>query len=149
MQLVKGSPPASTIRVAYFSAWNHNRPCLWMNVDQIDTSRYTHIHFAFADLTPDFRVDVSKVQDQFDRFKAMRGVKRIISFGGWDFSTKPATYQILRNAVKYENRQRFKQNVVEFVNSHGLDGVDLDWEYPGVSSPCFCHGPCCSYMCWT
>ncbi|KAK4455350.1 hypothetical protein QBC34DRAFT_340767 [Podospora aff. communis PSN243] len=126
-------PPASQIRIAYFGAWNGNRPCLNMRVDQIDKSKYTHIHFAFADITPGtFQVDVSKVQHQFDIFKTMTGIKRIISFGGWDFSALPATYRILRDAVKKENRDRFRNNLLKFVEDHGLDGLDLDWEYPGA-----------------
>ena len=132
MSIVKGSPPASKIYIAYFEAWNNNRPCLNMDVDMIDTSKYTHIHFAFAEVTRDFKVDISKVNDQFERFKAMSGVKKIISFGGWDFSALPGTYSILREAVKPENREKFKNSVVDFVNEHNLDGVDLDWEYPGV-----------------
>lgn len=105
-----------------------------MAVSQIDTGYYTHIHYAFADITPDtFEVDVSKYQFQFDQFKAMTGIKRIISFGGWEFSTASATYRILRQATRIENRQKFAANVVAFINKHGLDGVDLDWEYPGVS----------------
>lgn len=105
-----------------------------MDVTQIDTTKYSHIHFAFAEVTRDFDVDISKVQEQFDMFKTMTGVKKIISFGGWDFSTLPDTYNILREAVQPVNRNKFKNNIIAFVNQHGLDGVDLDWEYPGVSS---------------
>ena len=55
----------------------------------------------FADVTPnDFAVDISKVQEQFDIFKGMTGIKKIISFGGWDFSTMPGTFNILRTAVR-------------------------------------------------
>lgn len=28
----------------------------------------------------------------------------------------------------------FAKNVVDFIVSNNLDGVDFDWEYPGVSS---------------
>ncbi|KAK3312003.1 hypothetical protein B0H66DRAFT_100717 [Apodospora peruviana] len=126
-------PPTSQIRIAYFGAWNGNRPCLHLRVDHIDTSKYTHIHFAFADITPDtFQVDVSKVQQQFNIFKTMTGVKKIISFGGWDFSALEPTYRILRNAVKPANRNRFRDNLLKFVQDHNLDGIDLDWEYPGA-----------------
>lgn len=51
-----------------------------MNVDQIDTSKYTH--FAFANVTTSFNVDIGSAKAQFDRFKAMTGIKKIISFGG-------------------------------------------------------------------
>jgi len=107
-----------------------------MWVDQIDTSAYTHIHFAFANITRgDFKVDISdeKVKEQFEIFKGMTGVKKIISFGGWDFSTKPGTFSILREAALPANRDTFKKNIIAFMNEHSLDGIDLDWEYPGVS----------------
>ncbi|KAL5364727.1 putative glycosyl hydrolase, family 18 [Aspergillus floccosus] len=130
--IVKGPAPSKKIQVAYFEAWNHKRKCLTMDVDQIDTAKYTHIHFAFADVTKDFKVDVSAVKEQFDLFKGMSGIKKIISFGGWDFSTVPGTFNILREAVKPANRDTFQKNLVAFVNEHKLDGIDLDWEYPGA-----------------
>ncbi|KAK8146893.1 hypothetical protein G3M48_002468 [Beauveria asiatica] len=130
--IIKGAAPATKINIAYFEAWNKQRSCLTMDVTDIDINKYSHIHFAFAEVTRDFSVDISKVQEQFDKFKRMSGIKRIISFGGWDFSALPETYNILREAVQPENRDRFKNNIVSFVNEHGLDGVDLDWEYPGA-----------------
>ncbi|UKZ82482.1 hypothetical protein TrVFT333_010271 [Trichoderma virens FT-333] len=131
--IIKGSPPAKTMRVAYYESWNSNRKCLHMDVDEIDTSKYTHIHFAFANVTSTFGIDISGAQDQFNSFKAMSGdVKKIISFGGWDFSTKPGTFNILREATKAANRATFQSNVVAFIKQHNLDGVDIDWEYPGA-----------------
>ncbi|ODA83589.1 hypothetical protein RJ55_02104 [Drechmeria coniospora] len=131
-EIVKGSPVTKPMRVAYFEAWNVNRKCLRMDVDQIDTNKYTHIHFSFADITPSYGIDVSSSQNQFRRFKEMSGVKKIISFGGWDFSTKPGTFRILREAVKGPNRATFVRNIVSFLKEHNLDGVDIDWEYPGA-----------------
>jgi GH18 family chitinase len=133
MDIKKGDAPAKTIRIAYFEAWNGGRPCLKMHVNQIDKSQYTHVHWAFANLTTDFKPDVSGLKEEFEYFKAMTGIKRIISFGGWAFSTEAGTWPIFKNAVKPENRETFKNNVLAFVNEHGLDGVDFDWEYPAVS----------------
>ncbi|KAL6907356.1 glycoside hydrolase family 18 protein [Trichoderma evansii] len=131
--IIKGSAPAKTMRVAYYESWNANRKCLHMDVDQIDTTQYTHIHFAFANVTSTFGIDISGAQDQFNRFKAMPStVKKIISFGGWDFSTKPGTFNILREATKAANRATFQNNVIAFLKQHSLDGVDIDWEYPGA-----------------
>ncbi|KAI0190106.1 glycoside hydrolase family 18 protein [Astrocystis sublimbata] len=130
--IIKGSAPPKPINVAYFEAWNENRPCLRMDVNQIDTSKYTHIHFAFANITQTFGIDISGSKYQFDQFKALSDVKRIITFGGWDFSTKPGTYNILREATKAANRAKFQANIVAFLKKHKLDGVDIDWEYPGA-----------------
>lgn len=126
------SPPSSFAHVAYFEAWNHNRRCLHMDVGKIDRDKYTHIHFAFADITPDYQVDVSKHQGQFNLMKTLTGIKRIVSFGGWAYSTEAPTYNIFRTGVTPANRVLLANNVVEFINGHGLEGVDFDWEYPAA-----------------
>ncbi|KAK4465311.1 glycoside hydrolase, subgroup, catalytic core [Cladorrhinum samala] len=135
LNIIKGQKPteAERVSVAYFAAWNHQRPCLNMHVDEIDKTKYTHVHFAFGSVTPTFGINVSAVQDEFDRFKNMTGIKKILSFGGWENSAAAESRAILRDAFRSGNRAIFRQNVVDFVNAHGLDGVDFDWEYPGAA----------------
>lgn len=124
------------MRVGYFEAWNLDRPCLNMDISKMtEGNYYTHVHYGFGDITPDWQVDVSKHRDQYDGLKRLRGIKRVMAFGGWAFSTEPATYEIFRNGVKDGNRQLLAANVVRFIIDEGLDGVDFDWEYPGVSHP--------------
>ncbi|KAJ6559463.1 glycoside hydrolase superfamily [Mycena vulgaris] len=120
--IVIGLPPASFRRIAYFESFNLDRPCLNMDISQIDTTQHTHVHFAFLDLTADFKVDITRYRDQFNK---------LVKLTGWTMSTDPATYSIFRNAVSAANRQTFASNLVAFVNQWGLDGVDIDWEYPG------------------
>ncbi|KAF7337318.1 Glycoside hydrolase family 18 protein [Mycena sanguinolenta] len=131
-EIISGSPPAEFLRVAYFEAFNTQRPCLTMDVRQIDTTKYTHVHFAFLDITSTFGVDISQYQEQFDNFVGLTGIKRIASFGGWAMSTDPNTYSIFRDAVgSSANQKTFASNLVAFVNQYKLDGIDIDWEYPG------------------
>ncbi|KAL4944052.1 hypothetical protein BDV06DRAFT_220629 [Aspergillus oleicola] len=61
----------------------------------------------------------------------MSRIKRIL-LRGWAFCVEQGTYMIFREGVKPENRVAFANNVVDFVNNHGLDGVDFDWEYPAA-----------------
>ena len=133
--IIKGSAPASRMTLGYFEGWNHNRPCLTMDVDQIDTSQYTHIHFAFPNVTHgtwEITITDPLVQEQFTKFKELTGVKKVVSLGGWDFSALPGTFHILREAAQPANRDAFKAQIIRFINEHGLDGIDLDWEYPGA-----------------
>lgn len=102
-----------------------------MDATQIP-SDYTHVHFAFAAITSDFNVDLSAVNDQFTKFVAQTGFKRILSFGGWSFSTDQDSFPIFREGVTAAERQTFANNVVAVLNQYNLDGVDFDWEYPGA-----------------
>ena len=106
-----------------------------MDASQLDTDTITHIHFAFGTLTEDFQVGVGNDRSQFEfgRFKLLSGASRILSIGGWSFSTDPSTYSIFRNAVQSANVDTVTTNIANFITDNGLDGVDIDWEYPGVS----------------
>ncbi|EMD69740.1 glycoside hydrolase family 18 protein [Bipolaris sorokiniana ND90Pr] len=54
----------------------------------------------------------------------MKGPKRVLAFGG--------SYYIFREGVKPENLEVLANNLAKFINDHGLDGIDLDWEYPAA-----------------
>lgn len=133
LDIKSSDPPASFMKVAYFESWNWQRHCLHRNVNDLGGG-YTHIHFAFATVSsPDWKVVIDdRVKAQFEQFKDLKGVKRILSFRGWAFSTDQATYQTFRNAVKPENKDTFAANCADFLKEHGLDGLDFDWEYPGA-----------------
>ncbi|KFY02144.1 hypothetical protein V490_00596 [Pseudogymnoascus sp. VKM F-3557] len=131
--VVRGTAPAVFRKIAYFQGYNLGRACLYMDALQVDAS-YTHVHFGFATLTQDFQVATGDdyTTYEYGNFKTLKSTKRILSFGGWDFSTKPATYMIFRNGVNAANRLTMAKNIANFVNTHNLDGVDIDWEYPGA-----------------
>jgi chitinase len=131
MDIITSSAPAETYSIAYFEAFNWKRSCLRMSVNSIDTSAYTHIHYSFITLNEDFSINIDEVADQLPLFKGMAGIKKIVSVGGWAFSTEPATYQIFRNAVATQaNRKTLVTNIIKFLDDYNLDGVDWDWEYP-------------------
>ena len=128
-----GKGPSSHLTVGYYESWNWDRPCLNMRAASIDTFKYTHVHWGFGLIGNDFSVSVNDSFNQWGNFTALQKVKKIISFGGWGYSTDPATYDVLRSAMEPANVNTFADNIVSFVTTSGLDGVDIDWEYPGVS----------------
>ncbi|OLN96797.1 Killer toxin subunits alpha/beta 2 [Colletotrichum chlorophyti] len=133
VDVVKGTG-SGAIKLAYFQGYGMNRKCLYQDALQIDTSKYTHLHFGFGTLTPTYDVKVGDALSsyQFNEFKRVPNAKRILSFGGWDFSTFPDTYYIFREGVKPANRMKMATNIANFIKKHELDGVDIDWEYPGA-----------------
>jgi GH18 family chitinase len=54
--------------------------------------------------------------------------KKILSFGGWSFSTDHDTSPIFATGVSDANRELFATNVVQFLKDNKLDGLDFDWE---------------------
>jgi chitinase len=132
--IVVGSAPAEYMNVGYFEAWDQFRPCLNKLVTSMDLSAYTHIHMSFGTVKTDYTIDVSTIRNQFLAFTAMTGFKRILSIGGWDFSTNQETYFIFRDAVTAANVDTFVANIVSFVETYALDGIDIDWECKNITN---------------
>ncbi|KAK4452539.1 hypothetical protein QBC34DRAFT_435403 [Podospora aff. communis PSN243] len=131
-EIKSGPGPANYGRIGYYQSYNYNRACMHLDVKDANTDgTYTHIHWAFVEITDSWDVKVVDSGNQWDDFKKLKE-KKIISFGGWGYSTEPATYDKIRQATRGSNRAVFAANVVGFLLEHGLDGVDFDWEYPGV-----------------
>ncbi|KAM7196728.1 putative glycoside hydrolase family 18 protein [Naviculisporaceae sp. PSN 640] len=133
-QIIKSDKaPIVYSRIAYYETWNFDRDCLHMRVaDANPGGRYYMIHWAFANINPkDWTVSINDTFKQWDKFKQL-DMHKVISFGGWGYSTEPATYDILRQAMSPVNREKFATNVAKFVEDNGLEGVDFDWEYPGA-----------------
>ncbi|PQE29040.1 glycoside hydrolase family 18 protein [Rutstroemia sp. NJR-2017a BBW] len=127
-------PPAVFSRVGYYSAFNFKRDCLWLSAKDANTDgSYTHIHWAFGDIdSTTWKPFINESRTgQWDEFKALKNVKRVISFGGWAASTEAATYNIIRSAI-ITNRDLFANNLATFAKAEGIDGIDIDWEYPGA-----------------
>jgi chitinase len=147
------SEPAT---LAYYEAFSNQRPCLNLDPQAISTleaiggedgsfsidSAWSHIHFAFANITEDFQVDIGSVKDEFEGFKKLEKPKdqagveinqgKVLSFGGWSFSTDQDSYAVFRKGVTDAQRSQFATNVVKFAKDNNLDGLDFDWEYPGA-----------------
>jgi chitinase len=109
--------------VAYVTAWS--APV------QIDARRITHVNFAFARIDADGRVVVppgdaeARLRELVDVRRGSPSLRVLASVGGWGadgFSDA---------ALDPKARDRFAESVVDLLRRYDLDGVDLDWEYPG------------------
>ncbi|KAG9048594.1 hypothetical protein FS837_012449 [Tulasnella sp. UAMH 9824] len=112
---------------AYYPDWTTMTP------EKIDFDRFDWIDFAFAvpnsKFVPAFTGDNS--EDLLRRLVSAAhnaGKKVKLSVGGWTgskyFSTAVSTSS---------NRQTFANNILAVYNKFNVDGIDIDWEYPGTS----------------
>jgi len=98
----------------------------------IAADKLTHINYAFANVA-DGRVVEGFAHDA-ENFRVLAGLRRqhphlkiLVSVGGWTWSGGFSDA-----ALTPESRRRFVESAVDFVRRHGLDGFDVDWEYPGL-----------------
>ncbi|CBQ71457.1 related to Chitinase [Sporisorium reilianum SRZ2] len=97
----------------------------------IDFSKFDILNYAFALPTADFSLSIPTDPSggtlrRFVQACKAGDTKAVLSLGGWGGSTyfSPA----VRTAA---SRATFIANIVRTYNTYGLDGIDLDWEYPG------------------
>ncbi|MBX9850643.1 MAG: carbohydrate-binding protein [Cytophagaceae bacterium] len=113
--------------VGYMPSWAGS-------VSAIQFTKLTHINYAFLLPTASggFQPieNPSKLQSLVSSGHA-NGVKVFIAIGGWDLGAgggNDGAFEQL--AASASTRTTFVNNTINFVNQYGLDGVDIDWEYP-------------------
>ena len=103
---------------------------------QIDATSLTHINYAFANIIDgQVMFGSDKIDDNernSDDIRALTALKEVnpelkvlVSVGGWGWSGNFSDA-----ALSDSSRERFAVSAAAFVREHGLDGIDLDWEYP-------------------
>ncbi|EJD52585.1 hypothetical protein AURDEDRAFT_111232 [Auricularia subglabra TFB-10046 SS5] len=133
--------------VGYFVNWGiYGRKFFpWM----IPAENLSHILYAFADIRDDGEVFLSDVWADKDihyandswnepagnlygNFKQLfllkkkhRHLKVLLSIGGWTYS--PKFHPVVVSPAK---RTKFVQSAVKLLEDYGLDGLDVDYEYP-------------------
>jgi chitinase len=112
--------------IAYVYGWQDN----WgPNLEK--AKMITHINYAFANIKNGKVIAGNKndgeVLKKLHTLKKVNdSLKILISVGGWGWSGD------FSNAVLTEkSREVFANSAITFMQKHELDGIDLDWEYPG------------------
>ncbi len=105
------------------------------DIHRMGADKLTHINYAFAHINDNGEVflpyaNASSRLAQLQALKAKNPrLKILVSVGGWGadgFSDA---------ALTEESRTRFAESVVDLMQQYALDGIDLDWEYPGQPGP--------------
>ncbi len=98
----------------------------------IPASKLTHILYAFANISSSHKIALGDSEVDLKNFAELRalkkehpGLKTLISVGGWEWSGRFSNM-----ASTAARRETFANSVVDFVTTHGFDGVDIDWEFP-------------------
>ncbi|KAL8693261.1 MAG: hypothetical protein Q9224_003786 [Gallowayella concinna] len=111
-----------------------------MTPAQIVTTGLTHLNLAYAGIDPKtFAVIPSDHPDDvalYKEFTARRtaAMQTWIAVGGFDFSNENSpshrTWSLM--VTRSDSRATFIASLSKFMNDHGFQGVDLDWEYPSA-----------------
>jgi chitinase len=116
-------PPADRIVLAYVTSWSRVIP---------DPDYLTHINYAFAHVTNSFdgvRIDNEDRLREIVKLKERApDLKILLSIGGW------GSGRFSEMAADESNRASFARDCKRVVEQFGLDGIDLDWEYPTSSA---------------
>ncbi|TLU98860.1 glycoside hydrolase family 18 protein [Dyadobacter luticola] len=96
-------------------------------------NKLTHINYAFVDVK-DGKAFLSNEKTDTTNFRNLNLLKQknpdlqiLISLGGWTWSEN------FSDAVLTDSsRKIFAQSAVDIIKKYKLDGVDIDWEYPGI-----------------
>lgn len=102
-----------------------------VTVQPQDAMRLTHINYAFANIRDgavvlDYESDPANLA-QLVALKAYNpDLKILLSVGGWSWSD-----HFSDAALTPASRETFARTAVALMVEHNLDGLDIDWEYPG------------------
>lgn len=98
-------------------------------INKIDTSKYEIIHYSFAHIESDYSLSVGL---GFQDFLTLKNVKKIVAIGGANLTDDPTIQSRFSDVTSSDSkRDIFATNIVNFINQYNLDGVHLDWEFPG------------------
>ncbi|HEX5001907.1 MAG TPA: glycoside hydrolase family 18 protein [Bacteroidia bacterium] len=128
--------------MGYYAGWKWYDRNKLVNPLTIDYSRYTTIAYAFFQPTPDGTVTcpdpwaeknlllgangTSVPKPTLVSEAHRKGVKVIISVGGWTYSD---VFPLI--AASPAARKKLARNCSALIKKYGIDGIDIDWEYPG------------------
>lgn len=106
------------------------------DMHRVNARLLTHINYAFAKLDEQGELvfnNPEQVEQDLAQLQVLREknpkIKVLLSVGGWGAD------HFSDAALTPASRRRMAQSIVEHISKYNLNGVDLDWEYPGQPGP--------------
>ncbi|RAJ35740.1 glycoside hydrolase family 18 protein [Pedobacter cryoconitis] len=113
-----------------------------IDMNMIKSEKLTHLNYAFANIKNN-RINLKNAATDTVNLKKLGtlkiknpDLKILISIGGWTFSNNFSDM-----ALADTSRKAFARSAVAFVEKYKLDGVDIDWEFPGLPGAGNIHRP--------
>jgi GH18 family chitinase len=97
-----------------------------VNNSQLSWNDMTHVMDAFANPGPDGSFH-ARARNGLASEAHHNNTRCILSFGGVGDSDIN-----WRGATSLKNQDTFIKNIMDFVSANAYDGVDIDWEFPGI-----------------
>jgi chitinase len=122
---IQDSPPKRVI-IGYVPGYNGEL------TSTIDARKLTHINYAFVNVKDSVAL-LSNLATDTINFRKLNALKKenpdlkiLISLGGWSWSENFSDAVLTPSS-----RKKFAESGVQMIRDYQLDGIDIDWEYPG------------------
>lgn len=102
-------------------------------IEAVQIDKLTHLIYGFLIPTAEGDLIALEKQDKLNKIVSTShaaGTKVFIGVGGYSYKNVPLKDVFESIGANEKLREKFINNVMEFVIKNNLDGVDLDWEYP-------------------
>lgn len=114
--------PAKIV-VSYVTSWSDH---------EVNPEYVTHINYAFGNVHNNFRsvgiANAERLRNIVSLKKQSGNLKVLLSIGGW------GSGNFSEMAADADNRLAFAADCRRVIDEYGLDGIDIDWEFPTSSS---------------
>ncbi len=104
-----------------------------LTADQVAAKKLTRINFAFANIRQGRIVegdpsDAANLATLVELKNENPDLTVLVSVGGWLWSGRFSDA-----SLTVASRAKFIDSVADFITRYNLDGLDIDWEYPGMA----------------